>query len=78
MMCDLGGFATEGSEIGRCLGVAASPVRVREVWLERHLEEHPEFEGNLTHRRLARQLVADVRVMSVSAVARREGSVGTR
>ena len=39
---------------------------------ERHLEEHPEFEGNLT-RRLARQLVADVRVMSVSAVARREG-----
>ena len=39
---------------------------------ERHLEEHPEFEGNLT-RRLARQLVADVRVMSVSAVSRREG-----
>ena len=39
---------------------------------ERHLEEHPEFEGNLT-RRLARQLVADARVMSVSAVARREG-----
>ena len=39
---------------------------------QRHLEEHPEFEGNLT-RRLARQLVADVRVMSVSAVARREG-----
>ena len=39
---------------------------------ERHLEEHPEFEGNLT-RRLARQLVADAKVMSVSAVARREG-----
>ena len=39
---------------------------------QRHLEEHPEFEGKLT-RRLARQLVADVGVMSVSAVARREG-----
>ncbi len=39
---------------------------------ERHLEEHPEFEGNLT-RRFARQLVADARVMPIIAVARREG-----
>ena len=39
---------------------------------ERHLEEHPEFEGNLT-RRLTRQLVADARVMLISAVSRREG-----
>ena len=38
----------------------------------RHLEEHPEFEGNLT-RRLARQIITDTRVMTISAVARREG-----
>ena len=38
----------------------------------RHLEEHPEFEGNLT-RRLARQIVVDTRVMTISAVAKREG-----
>ena len=39
---------------------------------ERHLEHHPEFEGRLT-RRLARQLVADAKVMSIRAVARRHG-----
>ena len=39
---------------------------------ERHLEDHPEFEGNIT-RRLARQLVADAKAMPISAVARREG-----
>ena len=38
----------------------------------RHLESHPEFEGNLT-RRLARRIVADARVMTISAVAKREG-----
>lgn len=38
----------------------------------RHLEKHPEFEGNLT-RRLARQVITDTRVMTISAVARREG-----
>ena len=38
----------------------------------RHLESHPEFEGNLT-RRLARQIVVDTRVMTISAVAKREG-----
>ncbi len=37
---------------------------------ERHLEAHEEFEGRLT-RRLARAVVADARVMSVRAVARR-------
>ncbi len=37
---------------------------------ERHLEEHQEFEGRLT-RRLARAVVADAKVMSVRAVARR-------
>jgi transposase len=37
---------------------------------ERHLEVHPAFEGRLTVR-LARQLVADARVMPIRAVARR-------
>ncbi len=37
---------------------------------ERHLEDHDEIEGRLT-RRLARQLVADAKVMSIRAVARR-------
>lgn len=39
---------------------------------ERHLEQHPEIEGRLT-RRLARQLVADAKVMPIRAVARRHG-----
>ncbi len=38
----------------------------------RFLEEHPAFEGGLTGR-LARRLVADARVMPVSAAARRHG-----
>jgi transposase len=37
---------------------------------ERHLEDHGEFEGRLT-RRMARAVVADAKVMSVRAVARR-------
>ena len=44
---------------------------------ERHLETHQEFEGQLT-RRLARQLVADAKVMSIRAVVRRHGlALGT-
>jgi transposase len=39
---------------------------------QRHLEVHDEFEGRLT-RRLAWAVVADARVMSVRAVARRHG-----
>ena len=39
---------------------------------ERHLEDHPEFEGKVT-RRLARRLVGDVAVMPISAAARRAG-----
>ena len=38
----------------------------------RFLEDHPAFEGALTGR-LARRLVADARVMTFSAVARRHG-----
>ena len=72
MMCDLGGFATEGSGIGRsrwcgsgagsCAGTVTS-VTLRSI---------PSLRGS-SHGVLARQLVADVGVMSVSAVARREG-----
>ena len=39
---------------------------------ERHLEDHPEFEGKVT-RRLARRLVGDVAVMPISSAARRAG-----
>ena len=39
---------------------------------ERFLEDHTEFEGRLT-RRLARRLVADAKVMTISAAARRHG-----
>ena len=56
--------------------------RVTLVWIRRrfscancdarHLEDHGEFEGGLT-RRLARQLVADAKVMSIRAVVRRHG-----
>ena len=38
----------------------------------RHLEDHPEFENKLT-RRLSRRLVADARVMTLRAAARRHG-----
>ena len=38
----------------------------------RHLEDHPEFEDKLT-RRLSRRLVADARVMTLRAAARRHG-----
>ncbi len=37
---------------------------------ERHLEDHDEFEGRLT-RRMSRAVVADSKVMSIRAVARR-------
>ena len=40
--------------------------------LTRHLEDHPEFENKLT-RRLSRRLVADARVMTLRAAARRHG-----
>ena len=39
---------------------------------ERHIEEHPEFDGAMT-RRLARRLVADAKVMSIRSVVRRHG-----
>lgn len=37
---------------------------------ERHVEDHDEFEGRLS-RRMARAVVADAKVMSIRAVARR-------
>ena len=39
---------------------------------ERHTEDHPEIDGHLT-RRLARQLVADAKVMTIRALAARHG-----
>ena len=42
-----------------------------------HLEEHPEFEGDLT-RRLVRHLAADAEVMTIPATGRREGWDGAR
>ncbi len=64
----------------RDLAVSGRPMTL--VWIrrrfscsncdERHLETHPEFEGGLT-RRLARQLVADAKVMSIRSVVRRHG-----
>jgi transposase len=64
----------------RDLSVSGRPVTL--VWHrrrfacdgcgDRHLEDHDEFEGRLT-RRLARTVVADAKVMSVRAVARRHG-----
>jgi transposase len=66
----------------RVRDLPVSGRRVALVWLrrrfscdncdERHLEAHFEFEGGLT-RRLARALVADAKVMSIRAVARRHG-----
>ena len=64
----------------RDLEVSGRPVRL--VWQRRRmvcgncdsrfLEDHPAFEGALTAR-LARRLVADARVMTFSAAARRHG-----
>lgn len=43
----------------------------------RHLEEHPDFDGDPT-RRLARQIADDARVMTIPAAGRREGRDGAR
>lgn len=83
--CPSCGFKTRTVHDTRRRKIRDLPVsgrRVTLVWLrrrfvcsncdERHLETHPEFEGGLT-RRLARQLVADAKVMSIRAVVRRHG-----
>lgn len=83
--CPHCGFACRDVHDTRVKKVRDLPVsgrRVTLVWSrrrfscgncgQRHLEVHDEFEGRLT-RRLARQLVADAKVMSVRAVARRHG-----
>ena len=83
--CPHCGFACRDVHDTRVKKVRDLPVsgrRVTLVWSrrrfscgncgQRHLEDHDEFEGRLT-RRLARQLVADAKVMSVRAVARRHG-----
>ena len=63
--------------IWRCRGDARTLVWMRRRFVcdncsTRHLEDHPEFENKLT-RRLSRRLVADARVMTLRAAARRHG-----
>jgi transposase len=81
--CPFCGFKTRAVHDRRRRRIRDLPVSGRRttlVWIrrrfscdncdERHLENHVEFEGGLT-RRLARQLVADAKVMSIRAVVRR-------
>ena len=83
--CPFCGFKTRTVHDRRRRKIRDLPVSGRRttlVWVrrrfvcancdERHFETHPEFEGGLT-RRLARQLVADAKVMSIRAVVRRHG-----
>ena len=83
--CPCCGFKTRTVHDTRLRKIRDLPVsgrRMTLVWIrrrfvcsncdERHLEDHGEFEGGLT-RRLARQLVADAKVMSIRAVVRRHG-----
>jgi transposase len=83
--CPFCGFKTRTVHDTRRRKIRDLPVsgrRVTLVWIRRrfscancdarHLEDHGEFEGSLT-RRLARQLVADAKVMSIRAVVRRHG-----
>ena len=83
--CPFCGFKTRIVHDTRRRKIRDLPVsgrRVTLVWIrrrfvcsnceQRHLEDHGEFEGGLT-RRLARQLVADAKVMSIRAVVRRHG-----
>jgi transposase len=81
--CPFCGFKTRTVHDTRHRKIRDLPVSGRRttlVWIrrrfvcancdERHLEHHPEFEGGLTSR-LARQLVADAKAMSIRAVVRR-------
>jgi transposase len=83
--CPFCGFKTRMVHDTRRRKIRDLPVsgrRMTLVWVrrrfscgnceQRHLEDHGEFEGGLT-RRLARQLVADAKVMSIRAVVRRHG-----
>ena len=83
--CPFCGFKTRTVHDQRQRKIRDLPVsgrRMTLVWIRRrfvcsncdgrHLEDHQEFEGALT-RRLARQLVADAKVMSIRAVVRRHG-----
>jgi transposase len=83
--CPFCGFKTRMVHDTRRRKIRDLPVsgrRMTLVWVrrrfscgnceQRHLEDHGEFEGALT-RRLARQLVADAKVMSIRSVVRRHG-----
>ncbi len=78
--CGLRCRAVHDTRLRRIRDLPVSGRRVSLMWHrrrfscdgcgERHLEAHGEFEGRLT-RRLARAVVADAKVMSLRAVARR-------
>ena len=83
--CPLCGFKCRTVHDRRRRKIRDLPVsgrRMTLVWIRRrfvcsncdvrHLEDHGEFEGGLS-RRLARQLVADAKVMSIRSVVRRHG-----
>lgn len=85
LRCRWCGFTTTKVHETKTVKVRDLPVSDRKVLLiwrrrrfecencgSRHTEEHPEIEGHLT-RRLARQLVADARAMTIRAVAGRHG-----
>ena len=83
--CPHCGFKCRRVHDRRVKRVWDQPVSGRETVLlwrrqncaERHLEDHPEFEGKVT-RRLARRLVGDVAVMPISAAAPRRGELASR
>ena len=80
--CGFGCVRVHDTRRRKVRDLEVSGRRTTLVWLRRrfvcdncgsrHLEDHPEFENKLT-RRLSRRLVADARVMTLRAVARRHG-----
>ena len=80
--CGFGCVRVHGTRRRKVRDLEVSGRRTTLVWLRRrfvcdncstrHLEDHREFENKLT-RRLSRRLVADARVMTLRAAARRHG-----
>ena len=80
--CGFGCVRVHDTRRRKVRDLEVSGRRTTLVWLRRrfvcdncstrHLEDHPEFENKLT-RRLSRRLVADARVMTLRAAARRHG-----
>ena len=83
--CPWCGFKTTNVHDVRRVRVSDLPLlgaKTTLIWLrrrfacdncgERHLEDHPAFEGKMT-RRLARAIVKDARQLSITEIARRYG-----